>query len=130
MLGVHDGGTVELMFFLNIFLENFLFFLILYSARLHLPPLRFHCANRCWDRTQDRCNSCIGSQNALTTRLDLMLMFMFNIIFVAQPLFLSFQPHTNPCCSAGGPLYSVTIGECGNAQKITRCKSIRPPRSD
>jgi hypothetical protein len=34
----------------------------LYSALLHLPPLRFHCADGCWDRTQDRCNWCIGSQ--------------------------------------------------------------------
>jgi hypothetical protein len=40
-----------------------IFFLsILYSALLHLPPLRFYCVNGCWDRTQDRCNWCIGSQ--------------------------------------------------------------------
>ncbi len=32
------------------------FFLLLYLALLHLPPLRFHCADGCWDRTQDRCN--------------------------------------------------------------------------
>ncbi len=38
-------------------------FFILYSALLHLPPLRFHCVDECWDRTQeDRCNCCIGSQ--------------------------------------------------------------------
>ncbi len=24
-----------------------------YSKLLHLPPLRFHCFGRCWDRTQD-----------------------------------------------------------------------------
>ena len=35
---------------------------LLYSALLNLPPLKFHCADGCWDRTQDRCNSCIGSQ--------------------------------------------------------------------
>ncbi len=29
---------------------------VLYSALLHQPPLRFHCADGCWDRTQDRCN--------------------------------------------------------------------------
>jgi hypothetical protein len=29
---------------------------VLYSALLHLPPLRFHCADEYWDRTQDRCN--------------------------------------------------------------------------
>jgi hypothetical protein len=39
-----------------------LLFFVLYSALLHLPPLRFRCANGCWDRTQDRCNWCIGSQ--------------------------------------------------------------------
>ncbi len=33
-----------------------------YSALLHLPPLRFQCADGCWDRTQDRCNWCIGSR--------------------------------------------------------------------
>jgi hypothetical protein len=32
------------------------FFFILYSALLHLPSLRFHCADGCWDQTQDRCN--------------------------------------------------------------------------
>jgi hypothetical protein len=25
---------------------------LLYSTLLHLPPLRFHCADECWDRTQ------------------------------------------------------------------------------
>jgi hypothetical protein len=51
-------------FFFNIFLGDFfVFFLfILYSALLHLPPLRLHCADGCWDRTQDRCKWCIGSQ--------------------------------------------------------------------
>ncbi len=33
----------------------FIFF-VLYSSLLHLPPLRFHCADGCWDSTQDRCN--------------------------------------------------------------------------
>ncbi len=40
----------------------FCFSFVLYSTLLHLPPLRFHCADGCWDRTQDRCNWCIGSQ--------------------------------------------------------------------
>ncbi len=31
------------------------------TTLLHLPPLRFHCADRCWERTQDRCNQCCGS---------------------------------------------------------------------
>jgi hypothetical protein len=49
---------------LNTFQFYFLFFFLFlhYSALLHLPPLRFHCADGCWDRTQDRCNLCIGSQ--------------------------------------------------------------------
>ncbi len=34
----------------------YLFFSELYTALLHRPPLRFHCADGCWDRTQDRCN--------------------------------------------------------------------------
>ncbi len=32
-------------------------FFILYSTLLHLPPLRFHCNDGCWDRTQDCCNA-------------------------------------------------------------------------
>ena len=55
-------GTFIWNFFLY-FGEFFLFFsYILYSALLQLPPLRFRCADGCWDRTQDRCNLCIGSQ--------------------------------------------------------------------
>jgi hypothetical protein len=46
------GGRFS--FFL-IFLGGFFLF-VLYSALLHLPPLRFHCADGCWD-----CNWCIGS---------------------------------------------------------------------
>jgi hypothetical protein len=38
------------------------FFSYYISTLLHLPPLRFHCADGCWDRTQDRCSWCIGSQ--------------------------------------------------------------------
>jgi hypothetical protein len=49
---------VYIIIFLNIFLgQIFIFiFFALYSTLLHLPPLRFHCADECWDRTQDRCN--------------------------------------------------------------------------
>ncbi len=47
-----------LIFFGGIFSFSF----VLYSALLRLPPLGFHCADGCWDRTQDRCNWCIGSQ--------------------------------------------------------------------
>jgi hypothetical protein len=48
------------------------YFFVLYSALLHLPPLRFDCSEGCWDRTQDRCNWCMHWQSdALTTKLDL-----------------------------------------------------------
>jgi hypothetical protein len=30
----------------------FKFFYVLHSALLHLPPHRFHCAGRCWNRTR------------------------------------------------------------------------------
>jgi hypothetical protein len=52
-------ATLKKIFFWGIF---FFFLFVLYSALLHLLPLRFHCADGCWDRTQDRCNLCIGSQ--------------------------------------------------------------------
>ncbi len=64
-------------FVLNIFLGEFfliIFFFVpvLYSTLIHLPPLRFHCADGCWDRTQDRCKQLVHWQSdALTTRLDL-----------------------------------------------------------
>ncbi len=45
-----------LEFFFYIFGGDFFIFFVLYSTLLHLPPLRFHCADGCWDRTQDRCN--------------------------------------------------------------------------
>jgi hypothetical protein len=50
--------------FLKIFfvVGFFKFFFVPYSTLLHLPPLRFHCAEGCWDRTQDRCNWCIGNE--------------------------------------------------------------------
>ena len=48
------GGLTKFAFFYNFF--------VLYSTLLHLPPLRFHCADGCWERTQDRCNWCIDSQ--------------------------------------------------------------------
>ena len=53
-----------IVIYFRIFLKIFLgdFFLVLYSAHLHLPPLRFHCADGCWDQTQVPCNWCIGSQ--------------------------------------------------------------------
>jgi hypothetical protein len=40
----------------------FFIYFVLYSALLHLPSLRFHCADGCWDRIQYRCNWCIDSQ--------------------------------------------------------------------
>jgi hypothetical protein len=33
-----------------------------FSTLFHLPPLRSHCVGGCWNRTQDSCDYCIGSQ--------------------------------------------------------------------
>ncbi len=68
--------------FFKIFFLGGGFFLsfVLYSALFHLPPLRFHSADGCWDRTQDRCNWCIGSQT-LTTRLDLIRSLLTRHLF-------------------------------------------------
>ncbi len=33
---------------------DFFYFYVRYSTLLHLPPLRFHCVEECWDGTQDR----------------------------------------------------------------------------
>jgi hypothetical protein len=52
----------EECFFYIFWGDYFFFFCTIYSALLHLPPLRFHCADGCWDQTQDRCNWCISSQ--------------------------------------------------------------------
>jgi hypothetical protein len=73
----------------------FYFFPVLYSALLHLPPLRFHCADGCWDRIQDRWH---WHSDALTTRLDHILVISltyssFTLVYVSccpyvQPLLL------------------------------------------
>jgi hypothetical protein len=34
---------------------SFFFFYGRYLTLLYLPPLRFHCVGRCWDRAQDCC---------------------------------------------------------------------------
>ncbi len=50
-------NTFFKIYFLTDFFIFVLFFVLYrYSTLLHLPPLRFHCADGCWDRTQDRCN--------------------------------------------------------------------------
>ncbi len=41
---------------------------VLYSALFHLPPLRFLCADVCWDRPLQLVH---WQSDALTTRLDL-----------------------------------------------------------
>ncbi len=46
------------MFFFKYFLGGFFIFFVLCSTLLNLPPFRFHCADGCWDPTQDRCNWC------------------------------------------------------------------------
>ncbi len=62
MVQIRNTVARNNFFFLNIFWGIFFFLFEQYSALLHLPPLRFHCADGCWDRTQDCCNWCIGSQ--------------------------------------------------------------------
>jgi hypothetical protein len=49
------------------------FYYVLYSTLLYLPPLRFHCVGGWWDRTQDSCDFGFGCQDALATRLHLIL---------------------------------------------------------
>jgi hypothetical protein len=83
--------SVQNSFFLYIFWGIFSFSFVLYSALLHLPPLRFHCSDGCWDRTQDRCN---WQSDALTTRLDLIQ----NSISVSKPPSLC-----SPFCSPPPP---------------------------
>jgi hypothetical protein len=70
------------MFFKIFFGGIFLFFFIQLSALLHLPPLRFHCADGCWDRTHDRCNLCNvhWQPDALTTRIDLIHNYRLDLI--------------------------------------------------
>jgi hypothetical protein len=49
--------------FKNLFLYfwgGFFVFFVLYSTLLHLPPLRFRCADGCWDRTQNRENGALA----------------------------------------------------------------------
>jgi hypothetical protein len=59
---VEVDKQVFIFCFKNIFGGEFLFLFVQYPALLYLPPLGFHCADGCWDRTQDRCNWCIDSQ--------------------------------------------------------------------
>ncbi len=56
---------------MNVYFFGRDFFFVQYSTLLHLQPLRFHCADGCWDRTQDRCNWCIWRSDALTTSINL-----------------------------------------------------------
>ncbi len=54
--------TETINFFLMGILFRFFFFYVRYSTQLYLPPLRFHCVEGCWDRTQDSCDYGIGCQ--------------------------------------------------------------------
>jgi hypothetical protein len=48
----HYWDKKDIKSFFLIFGGIFYFLFVLYSALLHLPPLRFHCADGCWDRTR------------------------------------------------------------------------------
>jgi hypothetical protein len=50
--------------------DTTIFFFVLYSTLLHLSPLRFQCADGCWDRTQPL-QLVHWQSDALTSRLDL-----------------------------------------------------------
>ncbi len=50
-LPAHCKNKIKIHF-LKYFLGGFFF----NPTLLHLPLLRFHCANGYWDRTQDGCN--------------------------------------------------------------------------
>jgi hypothetical protein len=70
----HMGLTTTVSFFIAgnihyVSLGGFFLFFVLYSALLHLPPLRFHCADECWDRTPLQLVH--WQSDALTTKLDL-----------------------------------------------------------
>ena len=43
-------------------ISNWCIFPAFFLHLLQLPPRRFHCVGRCWDRTQDCCKFGIGSQ--------------------------------------------------------------------
>ncbi len=54
--------------------QVFIYFSVLSSTQLHLPPLRFHCVGGCWYRAQDICDIGIGCyclSDDVTIRLNL-----------------------------------------------------------
>ncbi len=66
-----DPDPVFFLFFIYFFGGFFSFSFVLYSALLHLPPLGFHCADRCWDSNPGPLQLVHWQSDALTTRLDL-----------------------------------------------------------
>jgi hypothetical protein len=44
----------------NNYLSNIVICLVLYSALIHLPSLRFHCVGGCWNQTQESCDFDFG----------------------------------------------------------------------
>jgi hypothetical protein len=43
---------------------GFFSFYVQYSKLLHLPPLRFHCAGGCWDRTRTVANTALAVRHS------------------------------------------------------------------
>jgi hypothetical protein len=64
---VKAAGDSVLRFLYFYYEEGFLWsFCVLYSAQLHLPPLRFHCVGGCWNWSQDCCDLSIGARRSKT----------------------------------------------------------------
>ncbi len=67
-----------------------------YLTLFHLPPLRFHCVRGCWDGTRDCCDFGNWQPNALTTRLDLIHIWLCSISCARnyRPSFRENKPKT------------------------------------
>ncbi len=67
---------------------------------LYLPPLRFHCAGGCWDRTQDCCKLRHFQSGALTTRLDLMTPLITHILVTSWDALHGLYERVHPTSGA------------------------------
>ncbi len=97
---------------------------------LLLPPLKFHCAVGCWDRTQDRCNWCIGSQtlsrlDLVRTRLDLIR--QYTIIPHSSSVYrqmntCSSNNNNSLCCRRSAPFCLRPSRHCAHARALVFCR--------